>query len=463
VATVALINPPVDRVQEVEYDRPAFPSEALAWLAPPLLARGHRVLLVDAKLEALSFDETVRRVAACTPAVVGITSYTHEIKRVARLAAALKAASPRTKTVVGGPHTTAIAEDTAREFEVFDVAFAGEGEDRFPELVDALCAGRSAGSVSGLAWREDSEVRHRPTDRPRTDLGAHEPDFTLLPRARHYFYSFARGCPYDCSFCANPNGRIIRGAPPERVISDLQKILDYAQPEQIRFGNENFLLPLNYSRIVMELVVSSGLSQHFVYEIQTAARSLDASDLDLLRRSGCFKVCFGLETGDEAQLKQLKKNRDLEHAKALVEKLRQRGFEVEINAILGHPGETLRSAKNTVDAMVMLNPTRPSLGLMTPYPGTAVAAMARENRGGYRLLSRDWDAYGKQCGNALELEGLSRRQMEWLQLSCVVRIFLENGRYAEFVRFCLDYRREAMMFLRTFLGRVMWRQRPAAS
>jgi hypothetical protein len=35
--------------------------------------------------------------------------------------------------------------------------------------------------------------------------------------------------------------------------------------------------------------------------------------------------------------------------------------------------------------------------------------MAVEGKAGYKLLSKDWSQYNKQVGNALELEGVSRR------------------------------------------------------
>lgn len=452
MATVLLINPPVWRVQEREYDAPLFPCEALAWLAPPVQREGHRAVLLDAKLERLDPRATLERARGVRPDLVGITAYTHEVKRAAALATDLRRVlGPKVPLLLGGPHATAIPEQTLAEFDAFDLAFQGEGEQRLPPLVEALLGGRSPGEVDGVVWRGPDGVQSRSFAGVRPDLERHRPDFSLLPPARHYFYGSSRGCPYQCAFCANPNGRTVRALSPERVVADLTAIWDHAHPEMIRFGNENFLLPRRRARAVMAALIEAGLHRRFVYEVQTSLQSLDPQSIALLRASGCFKVCFGLESGDPEVLAGVDKPVDLRRASQVNEALRRSGLEVEINAILGHPGETLRSARRTVDAMVALNPTRPSLGLMTPYPGTRVAELARRGEGGYRLLSEDWDDYGKQCGGALELEGLSRRELERLQLACVLRVFVQNGRFAELARFVWDYRREALFFAQNFL------------
>lgn len=104
---------------------------------------------------------------------------------------------------------------------------------------------------------------------------------------------------------------------------------------------------------------------------------------------------------------------------------------------------------------VKLNPERPIVGVMVPYPGTEVAAMAERGEGGYRLLSTDWNDYAKQIGNALAFEHLSRRDLEILQMLAYVQVFLRNRRYAEFTRFVWAYRSEGLAVLRKILlGRM---------
>jgi hypothetical protein len=109
----------------------------------------------------------------------------------------------------------------------------------------------------------------------------------------------------------------------------------------------------------------------------------------------------------------------------------------------------------TVDFGVKLNPERPIVGVMVPYPGTEVAAMAARGEGGYRLLSTDWNDYNKQVGNALAFEHLSRRDLEILQMLAYVKVFIGNRRWTDFTRFVWKYRSEGWAVLRKIvLGRM---------
>ena len=95
--------------------------------------------------------------------------------------------------------------------------------------------------------------------------------------------------------------------------------------------------------------------------------------------------------------------------------------------IIGHPGETKETAKATIDLAIKLNPNIVAIGLMVPYPGTEIAEYARKGSHGYKLLSSDWSDYNKQYGNALELETLSRKEMERIQALGYCNVYLKTG------------------------------------
>jgi len=81
---------------------------------------------------------------------------------------------------------------------------------------------------------------------------------------------------------------------------------------------------------------------------------------------------------------------------------------------------------------------------MVPFPGTRIGEMAKRGEGGYRLIAKDWNDYGKQHGHAVEMQTLSRRQLELLQGLGYIRVLLENGRVVDLAKFIWQFRREAM-------------------
>jgi radical SAM superfamily enzyme YgiQ (UPF0313 family) len=116
---------------------------------------------------------------------------------------------------------------------------------------------------------------------------------------------------------------------------------------------------------------------------------------------------------------------------ALAGILREAGLPVSFNFIIGHPNETLRAMWDSVRFAAQLNPKEPVFGIMVPYPGTEVWEMARRGEGGYVKLSENWDDYNKQLGNAVQLVGVSRRWMEFMQTFGYVWVFLCNGRFRD--------------------------------
>jgi radical SAM superfamily enzyme YgiQ (UPF0313 family) len=119
--------------------------------------------------------------------------------------------------------------------------------------------------------------------------------------------------------------------------------------------------------------------------------------------------------------------------------------------IIGHPYETIGSIKDTVDLAVKLNTTSTSFGIMTPYPGTEVYRMAKDGMGNYSVISEKWDDYNKQMGNALELTGLKRKDLERMQAYAYLKVYLYNFKIFSLLKILFrDYR-----FIKTFLKKLL--------
>ena len=115
--------------------------------------------------------------------------------------------------------------------------------------------------------------------------------------------------------------------------------------------------------------------------------------------------------------------------------------------ILGHPHETVRSIWNTIKLAARLNAEEPVFGVMTPYPGTEVAALAARGEAGYKLLPADWDDYRKHVGGVLQFANLSGWSIGALQLAAYVCVFLWNLRFRDLARFAWKYRTDGLAVL----------------
>lgn len=442
---VTLVNAPPFAIVEPWYDRPDFGRAGLAYLAGYL--RQHSdigVEIIDAKLERLDFEAVVRRVVEARPSVVGLTAFTNEITPAAYAAALIKRALPDCVTVIGGVHVTALPTKTLEQFPSFDIGVVGEGEVTFTELCRALRDGSALSAIPGLVYRDGAKIASTgPRPRILDQDSIPFPAWDLMPRCNTYFLMSLRGCPLNCVFCMNPNGRVARQRTVDNVMEELNLVLDRYHPTDIWWADELFTIDKERTHRLLDAMIAAKVPDRVRWWCQTHVRFVDDDLFQKMKRAGVRLVGLGIETGDEAKLRALGKGTDL----AMITKARDaaRRAKVPISSffVLGQPDETIDSIKRTIDFAVKLNPEEPIFGVMVPYPGTEVSRLAAEGKGGYRLKSFDWDDYNKQIGGAMEFADLSRSQIEWLQIQAYVKVFLLNGRFVDFAKFVWQYRRGA--------------------
>lgn len=452
---VLLINPPpYQRVDE--YDTPNFTRLGLVCLAAKLRAEGDaKVRIVDGKFERLSYEAIRDRVREYGPDVVGLTAFTNEIKPAARVAHLVKSLSPSITTVVGGVHPSVLPERTLEEFPSFDCVVVGEGEATFAELLRAMNQGADRRGVRGLCFREGDATVRTPERERAVNLDAFPmPAWDLVPPSPRYLFMTQRGCAYRCTFCANPNGRMVRTRSVDHVMAELEVIIARGG-EELYVCDELFTADRERTHRLLDAMIAANIGRKLRWSAQTHVNLVDRDLFAKMKAAGCFICGLGIETGDPDIMRRMKKGSSIERVVAARNAARDVGLAIEGLMIIGHPYETWESATRTIDFAVKLNPDRPIVGVMVPYPGTEVAAMAERGEGGYRLLSTDWNDYNKQIGNAVAFEHLSRRDLEVLQMLAYVKVFLGNRRYRDFARFVWKYRSEGMAVLRKIVfGRM---------
>lgn len=453
---VALINTP-SRLRVDRFDTPDFGRVGLAHLAA-MLRRDHRIEvgIVDARLERMTLEDVLARVRVWGPTVVGVTAFTNEIRTAARRARRLKTSLPEAVIVIGGPHVSALPEETLEEFPEFDVGVVGEGEHTLDELVHRLMARLPLGDVAGLVYRRGERPTRTAPRADETELDRFpRPAWELMPRARRALLVTQRGCPYACSFCQNPAGRRVRQHSVARVLSDIAWLWSQQGVEELLVCDEIFTVDAARTEALLDGMIAAGVGRRVRWWAQTHVNTASPRLFEKMRAAGCFRVALGVETGDAEILRASHKGSTRARVLAARRMAAQAGLPVEGLFILGHPHETLASALRTIDFAVELDPEVPVIGTMVPYPGTEVAAMAARGEGGYRLLSRDWDDYLKQLGHTLAFEHLSRRELEMIQLYGYVKVFAANGRWRDLARFAWHYRSEGTAVVRKILSGVM--------
>ncbi|MDD5557267.1 MAG: radical SAM protein [bacterium] len=451
---VLLVNPAPEEIVQGGWYR--MPLLGLGYLAAYLRRSGLEVRIADAKFERLGLDAILGRAREFRPALLGITAMTHEVVRASRIAAAAKEALPGLATVIGGPHVTALPAETLAEFPAFDAAVYGEGEETLLELAGAVRRGGGLSSIRGIAFRDGGAVRTTPPRPWREDIdGLPFPAWDLYPPAPEYQIFSSRGCPYRCSFCMRVLGDTVRSRSVGNVVREFEWVTETYRPREISFSDEVFTLDERRTAAVCDLLIEKGLHRRVRWFANARANCLSRPLYRKMREAGCVRVGVGIESGNPEILARIHKGITLEKARRMVRMCREEGLDTAAFFIIGHPGETRETIRQTIAFARELNPTSVAFGIMVPYPGTEIAALASRGEGGYRLISHDWSDYDKYFGGALELEEIGRRELERWQARAYIGFYLGNRRFLSLARFLASRRRSILHYI----GRRLWKRR----
>ncbi len=460
---LVLIHPPAKTVVEKK-DIPNYQHIGLGYLASYLENAGIEVKVIDAKLERLPLEKVVEMTLLEEPDVIGITAMTHEINRANETAISIKKYIDNALFIIGGVHVTALPRETLSAYNVFDIGIMGEAERKLQKLVEAMSQGkRDFSDIDGIVYRNGTSIMLNKEENWIQDLDSLPfPAWHHFPKATVYRIITSRGCPFPCIFCMRASGKTQRVRSPENVVREIEYVINERKPEKILFSDETFTLNKNHVNKICDLLIEKNLHKKIKWVSTTRVDVVSLELLGKMKSAGCCGIEFGVESGNEKVLRTIRKNIHMDQARKAIYFAKKVGLHTEAAFILGHPNETIDTAYDTINFAAQLNPDILQIGIMVPYPGTEVAKMAERGEGGYKILSNDWSDYNKQLGNALELDSLSRADLEKLQLIGYLKLFVFNRRLLGLLKFIFSYRLEMFSYIKSVISQKRKRTRKSA-
>lgn len=435
---VALAVPAKQKVSRDQYHE--APQLGLGYVAGGLLRGGIKPKIYNSKFDAIDEDTLTASLIDKAYDVVGFSAMTCEIDSVGRVAKRIKAADPKCRVMVGGPHTNAVPLETMRQFEAIDLVCIGEHEDHITELCHALVADDldALAKFDHIVYRDGDELQYGTLSRRFID------DIDALPwPALHLFGNpeaypvilSARGCPFGCKFCQRNSGRSLRMRDPIDVCDEIEHFTTMFDATRFAFRNESFSVNKKHTVATCKELIKRGLGDELTWSCETHASVVDEELLRLMWSAGCRYVEFGIESGEDGVLKDLSKGTNREMIFEAVATAKRVGLGVGGLFILGHPNETKRTMLETIRFAAKLNPDGIAFSRMTPFPGTEVYRYAKAHERGLRLLSEDWEKYDNLGGSPMAWDNFSTRTLMSLQLGGVLYYYVRNRRWPELGRF----------------------------
>jgi len=387
-----LIRPPKTQ-GELEKSSVQHPIN-IAGIASFLRESGVDVRIWDFEVEKSDVKSVEERFAEYKPEFVGITCLSATLSGAKRIAGISKDVNPNAVVVLGGPHATAVPEETLNQCKEFDIIVLGEGEVSAREICKAIDEGKSFGDIHGIALREDGNVKLtqrnppiRPLDilphpaRDLLNLSLYKgiPTFGLHRKGLKGTELFtSRGCPEECIFCSLPKvmgGKAIRFRSAENVLSEVRECKESFGFNHFTIEDDTFTL----KRTRLEAICRGLRKAGVTYDCDTRVDSAGIEVFRLLKETGCLKVAMGVESGSPRILELIKKRITPEQVVDAFENSRKVGLVNQAFFIVGsHPSETLDDIKMSIKLLRKINPDFAVINVMTPFPGTELYGIMKE-------------------------------------------------------------------------------------
>jgi len=319
-----------------------------------------------------TIESTVREYQ---PDVVGITSTSPEIDSTYKVASIIKNVRADIYTVMGGPHATLLPDRAMNDD--FDFLVRGEGELPLLKLVQEI-------SEQTCSWQAVPSLSYKATDGSQIDNDRGTPikDLDALPfpardliiapegyQLNGHSVIGTRGCPYRCSFCADREiwGQIRRRSA-KNVADEIEAILSQdPQTNKVYFSDGT----LTFDKPFLHDLCSEIVERKLDCQLYCTARfdNINAQMLAEMKNAGFAGLYLGAESGDPDILMDMNKGITIETIKSKLEMVRESGISSLVSILVGVPGESEKSLKNTIGLMQTCKADFFDVNSFVPLPG----------------------------------------------------------------------------------------------
>jgi radical SAM superfamily enzyme YgiQ (UPF0313 family) len=303
--------------------------------------------------------------------------------------------NPEAKIIAGGPHVMVDGYNLMKDNDVFDLGVFGEAEHAFKEIIE----GKPPEEIDGIIYRNgDNIIKNRARewminldelpfpiyddfDSVNFDGKIHNIDVWPLVTSR--------GCPYTCTYCNVPTviGRKFRTRSGENILAELRYAREKYGSKEFKVLDDNFTLLMDRAKDMCHLFINEKLDMKWTCPNGIRADRLDEELCTLMRKSGCYSMSIGVESGDPEVFEKIRKGEKLEDVERGIKTAQAAGIKVHGFFIIGLIGSTYEADRRSMEFAKRLGISA-SWGILVPYPGTEVWEQIKKDSKA-RVL-RDW-------------------------------------------------------------------------
>lgn len=316
----------------------------------------------------ISDEEIAEIIKRENPKIIGLgCMYSRHYIDIISISKLIKKVNPAIKVVLGGNHASAFCDLILKEPSI-DFVVRGEGEVTFFELCEQILSGRDGfEKIDGLAYSDKNrniiKTDNRELIRNLDDLP--DIDYSLLDVRKYSKVSYvspflmrypalgiisSRGCPASCVYCTVKAvwGRTWRAKSAKKTIDEIALLYQEYGIQEFAFYDDSASVDKKRWNGICDEIINRNLDIKWSTPNGIAHWTLDKDILEKMKTSGCYRVTFGIESGNPETRKFLGKPYPLQQAEEMIRYANKIGMWTICTNILGFPYETQEAMEDTI-------------------------------------------------------------------------------------------------------------------
>jgi len=354
------------------------PFLAPAVLGAVLLEQGFAVRVFDFNIYESGDELFLKELGCFNPDYAGVTFTTPLFGEMNRICQMIKWYDKKICIIGGGAHCSSFPEDTLKHSDL-DVVIIGEGDWTLARII----AGEDKEGIDGIAWRKGDEILLNLKDGFIKDLDnlpfpawqlydikKYATTRVLSRKSPAGWIETSRGCVFACTYCnKSVFGQTFRVKCPRRVVDEMEYMLR-AGFREIHIADDGFTTDIKRAKAICDEIIYRRLKFPWAPVAGLRVDRVDDELLNKMRRAGCYRIYFGIESGNQKVIDRIKKGITLDEVRKAVKLCKKNKLEVYGFFMLGLPGDTEKTIQDTIDFAKELGLDMAKASIATPLPAT---------------------------------------------------------------------------------------------
>jgi magnesium-protoporphyrin IX monomethyl ester (oxidative) cyclase len=316
---------------------------------------------IDVKIfNDLPYDSIIKTIKNYNPNIVGFSCHSANYDSCFKLSNIVKSINKKIIVILGGIHATYFHKKILENVPAIDMVVRSEGEHTFWEILETIKkekAKKDFCKIKGISYRNENKMVITP-DRPYLIE-----NLDLLPPLPYHFFDMkkietsfngcwdihsGRGCMFNCKFCPVPGfwKKYCRIKSAKKIVSEVEACIKRYNVKRFFFNEPIFTINKKRVYEICNYILSKKI--RIKWYCFSRIDTIDKNLLLIMKEAGLEKILYGIESFSDRILKLMGKGYKISAALDLLNFTSKAGIESDLSLILGFPGETEDTLRETL-------------------------------------------------------------------------------------------------------------------